>query len=107
MDVDLDDDKSASSFGSHHSDEMEPSLRQGLGHHLIFLWEKCKSQLISDFAVLGWLVSVVPKIILDAKSYTHDERERAERCLKQLGHPQSAIESQFQQNLNSQPRRTI
>jgi hypothetical protein len=100
MDVDLDDDKSESSFGSHHSDEMEPSLRKGLGHHLIFLWEKRKSQLISDFAVLGWLVSVVPEIILDAKSYTHDERERAERCLKQLWHPQSAIESQFQQNLN-------
>ena len=100
MEIDLDDDVTVDSFGTRSSRDMEPSLCRGLGEHMIFLWEKRKTQLISDFAVLGWLVSVVPEIILDAKSYTHEERERAERCLKQLWHPQSAIESQFQQNLN-------
>ena len=100
LDVDIDDNDSMHSMGSDNHNDMEPSLRKGLGNHMIFLWEKRKTQLISDFAVLGWLVSVVPEIILDAKSYDQDERERAERCLKQLWYPQSAIESNFQKNLN-------
>jgi hypothetical protein len=100
MDVDLDDGDLADTSGSSTSSEMEPSLRKGLGDQIFFLWEKRKAQLISNFAVLGWLVSVVPEIILDAKSYNQSEREQAERCLKQLWHPQSAIESNFQKNLN-------
>jgi hypothetical protein len=100
MDADLDDGDSVDTYDLSTSSEMEPSLRKGLGDHMVFLWEKRKTQLISDFAVLGWLVSVVPEIILDAKSYNQSERERAERCLKQLWHPQSAIESNFQKNLN-------
>ncbi len=98
--LDLDDLGSVGSLGQEGNYGVEPSLYKGLGDHMVFLWEKRKTQLVSDFAVLGWLVSVVPEIILDAKSYTHDERERAERCLKQLWHPQSAVESQFQKNLN-------
>jgi hypothetical protein len=79
---------------------MPPSLRKGLGDHMIFLWDKRESPLVSDLAILGWMVSVVPAIMLDAKTYDASHRERAERALRQLWYPQSAVEDQFQTNLN-------
>lgn len=100
MDVDMEDEDSVLSHSSTASSKQPPSLQKGLGDHIVFLWEKRKTQLISDFAVLGWMVSVVPEIMLDAQSYNHKERGRAEDALKKLWHPQSAIELDFQTNLN-------
>lgn len=97
---DSDDDDTVYSFTSSGSVKYPDTLRKGLGDHIVYLWEKRKLQLVSDFAVLGWMVSVVPEIMLDAKTYNYKERERAENALKQLWHPQSAVEPEFQSNLN-------
>jgi hypothetical protein len=101
MDADEDSDDSVHSYNSRGSEVIADTLKAGLGNHIVFLWEKRKPQLISDFAVLGWLVSVVPEIRLDSKDYNGDERERAVKALKQLWYPMSAIEEDFQRNLNT------
>jgi hypothetical protein len=66
---------SVESFTSGGSIKHPETLQKGLGDHIVYLWGKCKSPLISDFAILGWMVSVIPEIMLDAKSYNHRERE--------------------------------
>jgi hypothetical protein len=100
MDADIDDDASVASFASNGSQKVADTLKAGLGNHIEFLWEKRKPQLVSDFAVLGWLVLVVPEIRLDAKNYNGEQRDRAEQALRQLWYPMSAIEDDFQRNLN-------
>jgi hypothetical protein len=62
MDADIDDDEPVHSFDSNGPMKVADTLQAGLGNHIAFLWEKRKPQLVSDFAVLGWLVSVAPEI---------------------------------------------
>jgi hypothetical protein len=100
MEADVDDDASVHSYTTTGSYQVADTLRAGLGNHIVFLWEKRKPQLVSDFAVLGWLVSVVPEIRLDAKHYNGEQQDRAEQALRQLWYPMSAIEDDFQRNLN-------
>jgi hypothetical protein len=52
MDVDLEDGNLVTFFTSNGLAVVPPTLQKCLGDHIVFLWEKCNSQLISNFAVL-------------------------------------------------------
>jgi hypothetical protein len=77
-DDDFEDGCSVESFTSGGSIKHPETLQKGLGDHIVYLWGKCKSQLISGQLCHSWMdgISVVPhEIMLDAKSYNHRERE--------------------------------
>ena len=81
-DLDIDDSEDDTDSNVTDEDDGETNLQYGL--QIQALWNKRKVDIMSDFAVLGWLLSVVPEIQADAKTYTLQHRNQAENVLRKL-----------------------
>ena len=48
-------------------------LSDSFGDQVTALWDKREAQIKSDYAIVGWLLSVEPNVYSDAKSYTQTD----------------------------------
>ena len=67
---------------------------------VVGLWNSRKSKLETDFAILGWMLSVVPEIKAKAKNYNSQQEEAAICTLKKLWYSESEIKEKFDEKLN-------
>ena len=97
-DPDLDLEHDASDYDidvveSEDDDNSDASnIRRPLGDCIMLLWEARAKRLSSDFAVLGWMVSVVPAIRLDAASFMASHKAQAINVLRKLWYTQGMDE---------------
>ena len=95
MDLDsfeLDDSDSESDDG-YISDssyvDVDIEEEESLGTSIIKAWEKRFKSIATDYAILGWFLSVQPDVYEDAKNYTTEEVDALKRALKQIWLPYS------------------